>query len=136
MRQTKRTFICMNNLADIIYIVYLYLLHKFFQYQEIKYIYKKVICYRSYVVLMLEVSILSISTYFLLFFDTVPTEWYFVGFFNSIVVNVAYFLNTTTTTTKLLNFVEHTMPLKTRFISLLYTYLVFVLKLITNIIIM
>jgi hypothetical protein len=41
MRQTKRTFICMNNLADIIYTVYLYLLHKFFQYQEIKYIYKQ-----------------------------------------------------------------------------------------------
>jgi len=45
---------------------------------------------------MLEVSILSISTYFLLVFDTVPTEWYFVVFFNnSIVVNVAYFLNNT-----------------------------------------
>jgi hypothetical protein len=83
---------------------------------------------------MLEVSILSISTYFLLVFDTVPTEWYFVVFLNSIVVNVAYFLNTTTTT-KFLNFVEHTVPLKTRFISLLYTYLIFVLKLITNIII-
>ena len=84
---------------------------------------------------MLKVSILSISTYFLLVFDTVLTEWYLVGFFNSIVVNVAYFLNNTTTT-KFLNFVEHTVPLKTRFISLLYTYLIFVLKLITNIIIM
>ena len=46
---------------------------------------------------MLKISILSITTYFLLVLDTVPTEWYFDVVFlnNSIVVNVAYFLNNT-----------------------------------------
>ena len=35
----------------------------------------------------------------------------------------------------MLNFMEHTVPLKTMFVSLLYTYFIFVLKLFTNIII-
>lgn len=134
MRQTKRTFICMNNLADIIYTVYLYLLHKFFQYQEIKYIYKQ----SNMLYILCRFNVRGID--FVHFYVFPIGFWHcsdrvVFRFFNSIVVNVAYFLNTTTTTTTI-NFVEHTMPLKTRFISLLYTYLIFVLKLITHIIIM